>query len=237
MQRSIGLPPQCSVFSAEAFAIKSALLNVTSNELLILSDSASCLSAIESGKSQHPWIQEIEDIVRNRQVRLCWIPAHTGVHSNEAADRLAGEVRNNPPQNVAIPRRDAVKGVNYTIRQQWENQWMLMTDMKLKEIKFDTKKWMDQESSADQRVLTRLRIGHTRLTHEFLLKKSSPPVCECCGTVVDVRHMILHCRKYDDVRRKYGIEPTSLREALCNDDDNEKRMLMFLKEIDVYRKL
>jgi kelch-like protein 2/3 len=240
IQRSIGLPLYCSVFSAEAYAIKSALYsstNNTSNELLIMSDSASCLRAIDSGKSQHPWIQEIECLVRNRIVYLCWIPGHAGIYGNEEADRLAGESRNHIPLNVAIPRKDATKAMSQVIRQHWEEHWAQETEVKLREIKSETKMWSDQENPADQRVLTRLRIGHTRLTHEFLLKKTSAPVCDCCGTVVNVRHLILHCRKFDEARRKYAIDPTSLRAALCNNDESEKRLLNFLQDTNMYRKL
>jgi ribonuclease HI len=237
VQRSIGLPSNCSVFSAEAFAIKSALNVSASNELLIMSDSASCLAAIESGKSKHPWIQQIEDLLRNRTVHLCWIPGHVGIHGNEEADRLAGEARSHLPLNVGLPRKDAAKAMSQAIRQQWEERWALSTEVKLREVKADTKKWSDRDNSADQRVLTRLRIGHTRLTHEFLLKKSSPPVCDCCGTVVDVRHIILQCRKFAAARTTYGIDPTSLHAALCNDDDCEKRLLKFLKEANVYSRL
>ncbi|XP_055522868.1 uncharacterized protein LOC129717049 [Wyeomyia smithii] len=236
---SIGLPQQCSVFSAEAFAIKSAITsNANCNQLLILLDSASYLLAIETGKSQHPWIQDIENLMRNRRIQLCWIPGHAGIHGNEEADRLAGEAgRSNARLNIAIPGEDAVKSIKAENRHQWEIRWAQSTEVKLREIKSDTTKWPDCENTLDQRVLTRLRIGHTRLTHEFLLKKSSPPMCECCGTVIDVRHIILHCRKFDDARKKYKIESNSLRTALCNDSESEKQLMNYLKETNVYKKL
>lgn len=237
-QLAIGLPPQCSVFSAEAYAIKAALNSSnTQSNLLILSDSASCLSAIESGKSQHPWIQQIEHVLRTRPVYLCWIPGHAGVRGNEEADRLAGEARNNIPIQTALPGADALRHAKQEIRRQWDTVWHQSRDVQLREVKFDTVKWADREDPADQRVLTRLRIGHTRLTHCFLLKKESPPVCDCCGIVVTVRHIMLECRKFDDARRMYGLDSITLRAALCNDNDSETRLLEFLKETGLYREL
>ncbi|XP_058840808.1 uncharacterized protein LOC131696275 [Topomyia yanbarensis] len=237
-QQSLGLPQQCSVFSAEAFAIKTALTTFnTVSDLVIMSDSASCLSAIEAGTSQHPWIQEIENLLRNRSIKLCWIPGHAGIRGNEEADRLAGEARNIAPLVISVPGADAVKHIKTAIRNQWYRRWSAFTEVKLREVKFDTVKWTDRENSAEQRVLTRLRIGHTRLTHDFLLKKTSPPVCDCCGIVVDVRHVILHCRKYDDVRRKHDIKSTSLRVALRNDRKNEESIVKFLKETNLFKLL
>ncbi|XP_058827599.1 uncharacterized protein LOC131687523 [Topomyia yanbarensis] len=237
-QQSVGLPSSCSVFSAEAFAIKTALAtHNTVSDLVVMSDSASCLSALEACTSQHPWIQQIENMLRGRPIKLCWIPGHAGIHGNEEADRLAGEARGNTPLQVAVPGADANNRMKTAIRNQWFRRWSASTEVKLREVKFDTGKWTDCENSAEQRVLTRLRIGHTRLTHDFLLKKTSPPVCDCCGIVVDVRHVILHCRKYDDVRRKHDIESTSLRAALSNDRKNEESMVKFLKETNLFNML
>ncbi|XP_058840267.1 uncharacterized protein LOC131695767 [Topomyia yanbarensis] len=238
LQQSTGLPPQCSVFSAEAFAIKTAVTSYyTSNDLLIMTDSASCLSAIEAGTSQHPWIQEIETMIRHRPINLCWIPGHAGIRGNEEADRLAGEARGNAPLQIAIPGADANNQAKSAIRNHWYRRWSASTEVKLREIKFDTVKWTDRESSADQRVLTLLRIGHTRLTHDFLLKRETPPVCDCCGVTVDVRHIILQCRKHDDARRMHNIDSTSLRVALGNDGDTEDKLLSFLKETNLYKRI
>ncbi|XP_058839084.1 uncharacterized protein LOC131694619 [Topomyia yanbarensis] len=116
-QQSIGLPPQCSVFFAEAFAIRTALTAYhTSRDLLLVSDSAGCLSAMEAGTSQHPCVQEIENMLRNRPIKLCWIPGHAGMRGNEEADRLAGEVRGIAPLNTSVPGADAVYQIKTVIR-------------------------------------------------------------------------------------------------------------------------
>ncbi|XP_058840806.1 uncharacterized protein LOC131696273 [Topomyia yanbarensis] len=210
-----------------------------SERLLILNDGSHTRidPATEAGTSQHPWIQQIENMLRGRPIKLCWIPGHAGIHGNEEADRLAGEARGNAPLQIAVPGADANNRMKTAIRNQWFRRWSASTEVKLREVKFDTGKWTDRENSAEQRVLTRLRIGHTRLTHDFLLKKTSPPVCDCCGIIVDVRHVILHCRKYDDVRRKHDIESTSLRAALRNDRKNEESMVKFLKETNLFNML
>lgn len=59
--RMFSLPQECSVFSAEVYATKVgvSIINIR-NEVVILTDSASCLLALGTGSSKHPWIQEIE---------------------------------------------------------------------------------------------------------------------------------------------------------------------------------
>uniref|UniRef100_A0A8D8WF61 Uncharacterized protein n=1 Tax=Cacopsylla melanoneura TaxID=428564 RepID=A0A8D8WF61_9HEMI len=48
--------------------------------------------------------------------------------------------------------------------------------------------------------LTRIRIGHTNLTHCFLMKKEPPPVCEVCTCPLTVIHILKHCRKFQSLR-------------------------------------
>ncbi|XP_062542164.1 uncharacterized protein LOC134210157 [Armigeres subalbatus] len=92
------LPKECSVFSAEAYALKmAAAIRKFNNELVILTDSASCLMALETGKSRHPWIQEVERIAQSKPIRFCWIPGHAGVNGNSEAERLAYEARRPEP--------------------------------------------------------------------------------------------------------------------------------------------
>lgn len=232
------LPNQCSVFSAEAYALKMAVsIPNLSTELVVLTDSASCLLALEGGKSKHPWIQQVEHIAKNKPIRFCWIPGHAGISGNVEADRLAGEARGQPANNIAIPGEDALRAMKQGIRQRWNRQWYESRDSKLREIKNDTHRWADYGSAADQRILTRLRIGHTRLTHTFLLKKEAPPTCECCGSVLDVRHLILECRKFDRQRQDNGISSTNLQEALTNEEINMKKVLKFLHDTGLYTKL
>jgi hypothetical protein len=138
--------------------------------------------------------------------------------------------------NTEIPAEDAFRSIQETLRQRWSMQWFGTRDSKLREIKCDTVRWTQRGNTADQRIMTRLRIGHTRLTHTFLLKKESPPICECCGLVLDVRHLLLECRKYETERKKYDIG-NSLFDALKNTQEATTRMIDFLRETRLYGKL
>lgn len=69
------LSEQCSVFSAEAYAIKMAVsIPNVAREMLVFTDPASCYQAMEAGKSKHPWIQDVERVARMKPVQICLIP-------------------------------------------------------------------------------------------------------------------------------------------------------------------
>lgn len=60
------------------------------------------------------------------------------------------------------------------------NKWLNMTVYKLKLIKEDTKNLDDDSNRYNRReqvILTRLRIGHTRLTDEHLMAKENKKIC------------------------------------------------------------
>ena len=50
-----------------------------------------------------------------------------------------------------------------------------------------------QAVQKDDVVLCRTRIGHTYLTHSYILKKDPPPQCEQCQCIRTVRHILVEC--------------------------------------------
>ena len=49
-------------------------------------------------------------------------------------------------------------------------------------------------------VLTRLRIGHTRLTNSYLLKREDQPFCISCNEPFTVKHFLIDCIEFSHVR-------------------------------------
>src|SRR5208282_3803827 len=83
----------------------------------------------------------------------------------------------------------------------WQQSWDLQTGNKLHAI---VPKVGPMESYGlprrDEIKICRLRIGHTRLTHSYLMKGENPPQCTCCHTVLTIEHLLLHCNNYTSIR-------------------------------------
>ena len=93
-QTSTRLPDNLSIFTAEAYAILEAItqgLKQKRKDIIILTDSMSCLKAIKSMSGNHPIITRISNMLyySRRKIVLCWIPSHTGITGNDLADKRA----------------------------------------------------------------------------------------------------------------------------------------------------
>jgi len=82
-------------------------------------------------------------------------------------------------------------------------------------------------------ILTRLRIGHTRLTHKHLLLGEPPPLCEECYVHTSVYHILVECPEYADQRlAAFGADgitsPVYLKDILGNNESSIADLLSFL---------
>jgi hypothetical protein len=55
----------------------------------------------------------------------------------------------------------------------------------------------------DEVIIHCLRIGHTRLTHSYLLKGETPPMCIACQAPLTVQRILIDCVDFALCRAKY----------------------------------
>ena len=66
------------------------------HDVVVYSDSMSCLQAIEGEGTKNPFICHILNLLwslsdKGTHVHFCWIPSHCGIDGNERVDQLAKE--------------------------------------------------------------------------------------------------------------------------------------------------
>lgn len=235
---------ESSIFTAEATAILMALEYIEDSRLtqtIICSDSKSCIQAIETTSQNHPIISNIlakflhlTDI--RYDIKLCWIPSHTGISGNEKADKATRKPPNTILQNTKIPATDFKPKIQSYIKELWQQEWEHQENNKLHEIApaINNGPIIHLRNKKDQTIWTRCRIGHTKLTHQHLLKGEPPPTCDTCNKTITVKHIILECDKYKDTRIKQNISH-DLQTAL--NPKNTSKLMTFLKDIGIKAQL
>ena len=93
------LPDNSTIFAAEATAISLALnyyqhMGPVHHDVVVYSDSMSCLQAIEGEDTENPFNCHIMNLLwslgdKGTCVHFCWVPSHCGIDGNERVDQLA----------------------------------------------------------------------------------------------------------------------------------------------------
>ena len=138
-----------------------------------------------------------------RQVFM-WVPSHVGLAGNSAVDTAAKAAVLMPISSLTLLYSDYLSLIRTHVLNEWQSSWSLETENKLHAIEptvNETKSYVLPRR--DEIIIHRLRIGHTFLTHGYLLKRDSPPQCSACQTQLTVEHLLLHCQTWNAIRSNY----------------------------------
>ena len=178
----------------------------------------------------------------DKYFNLCWVPSHVGIHGNELADRAAREATKNPSiTNLALPKSDWRALVKNITRDAWRTSWTEIPEHrnKLRAITDNITLLPNTTCSNRQweRVLARLRLGHSKLTHEYLLDRSPAPTCEYCGedTPLTIKHLLIECPQHRHRRLRAFNKPVlTLRDVLNHGDTGPTGPLSkFINDINI----
>ena len=239
-----------SIFNAEIYAIYSCLKLIfttgsAGDSYVIHCDSQSALAALEKFIHSSPLVQEVQDWLvllhsqRHIEVKFCWVPSHVGIRGSELADTAAKQAASSQgSRSLRVPCEDFKPLIRLFCKTKWQDQWSnLNSNFKLKSIRPFVHPWsyvgMDRRTSI---VLTRLRIGHTFLTHRYLLTSGAErqvPQCPTCNTDISVRHILVECPLYFNLRNRLGLANKPLSFILGIDAPVEE-IRKFLKEINLF---
>ena len=103
-----------------------------------------------------------------------------GLPGNEKVDRVAKQASLHPlSDTLSLPLQDLYPSVTLAIRESWHARWdtSRAADNKVALIKPTVERWGSSTQWTRHRevLLARLRIGHTRFTHGYLMTRFDPP--------------------------------------------------------------
>ena len=216
-QLSKRLPDNSTIFAAEATAISLALnyyqhMGPVHHDVVVYSDSMSCLQAIEGEDTENPFICHIMNLLwslndKGTLVRFCWVPSHCGIDGNERVDQLAKETLDQDIDPLASFHYTDMKPlVNSYIQKLVQTKWDVAAhgrDLYLVKPTLGPPKQFQHLTRAEEVVITRLRIGHTKTTKSHILSRGPPTGCHHCGQTLTIDHMLLECALLQECRDEY----------------------------------
>ena len=162
-----------------------------------------------------------------------------GISGNERADGLAkAALTSSLAARSHLCWSDLKPRVDMYIYTIWQELWNSEARNKLYEILPDLKESLCGTAGAlcckQESVMTKLRIGHTWITHSYMLKKEDQPVCHTCDNPFTVKHILIECPDFTHIRNKLYTKTdvrTLFREV------GPTRIAEYLKEIGIYNKI
>ena len=136
------------------------------------------------------------------------VPGDVGIRRNEAAGRPAKEALDKKATADLMPCfRPSQK--------EWDET--VLVSNKFHEIlpKLSDELLSFCNTRKEDTVLNGSHIGHSYLTHSFILRKEEAPVCVACNAVITIKHILTECADLLENRKKY-FEERSLNSLFRN---------------------
>ena len=109
-----------------------------------------------------------------------------------------------PDKNIKTLYTDLKPKIQQIVTKKWQQLWDENPHNKLFQIQPNLKeRKLDPNNTRREEItLTQLRIGHTQLTHSFILEEELPPKCPC-GNQYSIKHILIECTKLNHAREKF----------------------------------
>ena len=220
--------PIASSYIVELLAIKDAMdyaiANGSIQSVTIHSDSRSAIEAISNPFIKYPAIQHIQALINqsNKTFKICCVPSHIGVPGNEEADTLARNcISTQLIFPLSLPRSDIKCFLKHRVGEAWHHTWTQLEGNKLREIlPCIAPKFLEKNPRSWATKLARLQIGHTPLTHSFLITRDPLPYCDDCLVPLTIKHLLTECPSHNHHWLLFGCPgpptmPNIFRPANC----------------------
>lgn len=164
--------------------------------------------------------------------------AGSPVIAGSEADKKAKEALSLPITRCLLPYTDFKPYIRIFFNESWQRAWdsFIFTN-KFHEIQPKIKKSTCtlQSRRRDESVMVRLRIGHSSLTHSYLLRGEPAPQCTTCNTQLTIKHILLLCPLYRQHRITYFINFSTLKDIF--NSTSAGQIILFLHATGMYKLL
>lgn len=215
-ERAYPLGTHATVFQAEVFAILRCCgicihEERRGNRISICSDSRAALLALQSPKvtSQLVWEcrERLCELAGDNEVELRWVPGHSGIPGNEAADRLARDGSSTklvgPEPCLGVPGKSVRGAVYAVVRKHQERDWLgLPGQRQSKELNRGCIRYRQREllklSRDGIRRVVGLLTGHCALRKHLLVMGigNSATFRGCAAEDETAFHVLCDCEAY-----------------------------------------
>nr|XP_026495787.1 uncharacterized protein LOC113400446 [Vanessa tameamea] len=204
--------PETSIFSGEAIAILEAILFAHSHDLrhtVILTDSSSCLLAIKENpfRSRRKFfiILKIREALfschqKGVEISLVWIPSHSGITGNDAADLFArAAITTGSLDHFKNSTQDLCALAKTHLDKSWNSLWKVSSKSKggfyaSLQPDIPRRPWFSPHRQANRWITTticRLRLGHACTPiHLCKIRVRDHSLCECGLDEGSLSHVI-----------------------------------------------
>ena len=161
---------------------------------------------------------------------LAWVPSHEGIQGNEEADLAAKKALSDGTlitNELATPE-EFKNVINTYIWAKWNGIWMNSNSL-LHQVRANV--WEIPPSSPNRRIqtiITRLRIGHTYITHNHLISREAGNKCLKCNALLSIHHILAECPN--------NTAQMDLSKCLSN-EENLQEVLNTLKSLKIMSKI
>nr|CAI5849093.1 unnamed protein product [Callosobruchus analis] len=95
---------------------------------------------------------------------------------------------------------------------------------------------MPKMTRRDEVILTRLRVGHTRLTSMHLLRGEFQPQCYFCDLPLTVQHILNDCLQYEVYKISLML-PDNIQQCLASNHLLLNKIIQSLRHTQLYKKI